>query len=127
MTIFSLMGGADVHVPEGLNVEVTDFAFMGGNDVDMRDSRPDPGGPVLHLRLISIMGGTNVRRGRKKTRARAAGRAAARTTAAAQLDRRPGEEEEPDLEREHGEHDRGDEDFVERAQPRPLRAPAARC
>jgi hypothetical protein len=68
MTIFSLMGGSDVHVPEGLNVEVTDFAFMGGNDVDVRDSLPDPGGPVLHLRLISIMGGTNVRRGRRRTR-----------------------------------------------------------
>jgi Domain of unknown function (DUF1707) len=69
MTIFSLMGGAEVRVPEGLNLEVTDFAFMGGNDVDVRDAEPDPGGPVLHLRLISIMGGTTVRRGRKLTRA----------------------------------------------------------
>jgi hypothetical protein len=69
LTIFSLMGGADVYVPEGLNVEVSDFAFMGGNEVDIHDSRPDPGGPVLRLRLISIMGGANIHRGRKKTRA----------------------------------------------------------
>ena len=68
MIVFSLMGGSDIHVPDGLNLEITDFAFMGGNDIDVRDNRPDPGGPVLHLKLISIMGGTNVRRGRKKTR-----------------------------------------------------------
>ena len=31
ITVFALMGGADIRVPEGLNVELTDFAFMGGN------------------------------------------------------------------------------------------------
>ena len=66
------MGGADIRVPDGLNVEVSDFALMGGNGVDIGDSRPDPGGPTLHLRLISIMGGTDVKRGRRKTRASAA-------------------------------------------------------
>lgn len=69
LTVFSLMGGSDIRVPEGLNVEVSDFAFMGGNGVDIGDSRPDPGGPTLRLRLISIMGGTDVKRGRKLSRA----------------------------------------------------------
>ena len=69
LTVFSLMGGADIRVPDGLNVEVSDFALMGGNGVDIGDPRPDPGGPVLRLRLISIMGGSDVKRGRKKTRA----------------------------------------------------------
>ena len=69
LTVFSLMGGAEIHVPDGLNVEVTDFAFMGGNKVDIGDPRPDPGGPVLRLRLISIMGGSDVKRGRRKSRA----------------------------------------------------------
>jgi Domain of unknown function (DUF1707)/Cell wall-active antibiotics response 4TMS YvqF len=69
LTIFSLMGGADVYVPEGLNVEISEFALMGGNEVDVRAARPDPGGPVLRLRLVSIMGGTNIHRGRKRTRA----------------------------------------------------------
>jgi hypothetical protein len=69
LTVFSLMGGADIRVPDGLNVEISDFAFMGGNDVDIGDPRPDTGGPVVHLRLISIMGGSDVKRGRKKTRA----------------------------------------------------------
>ena len=69
LTVFSLMGGADIYVPDGLNVEVSDFALMGGNTVHIGDPRPDPGGPVLRLRLISIMGGTDVKRGRRKSRA----------------------------------------------------------
>ena len=69
LRVFSLMGGSNIRVPDGLNVEVSDFALMGGNAVDIGDPRPDPGGPVLHLRLISIMGGTDVKRGRRKPRA----------------------------------------------------------
>jgi hypothetical protein len=69
MTVFSLMGGADVRVPEGLNVECSEFAFMGGNGIKLGDNRPTPGGPTLKLRVISIMGGTDVKRGRKLSRA----------------------------------------------------------
>ncbi len=68
MRVFSLMGGSDVWVPEGLNVEVSEFAFMGGNELRVEDARTDPGGPLLRLRLVSVMGGTTVRRGRKRSR-----------------------------------------------------------
>ena len=68
LTVFSLMGGADIYVPEGLNVEVSDVAIMGGNDVALGNPAPTPGGPTLRLRLISIMGGTDVTRGRKRSR-----------------------------------------------------------
>ena len=69
ITVVALMGGADIRVPDGLNVEVSDFAFMGGNGTDLGDERPDPGGPTLRINLISIMGGIDVKRGRKLTRA----------------------------------------------------------
>jgi hypothetical protein len=69
ITVFALMGGADIRVPEGLNVEFSEFAFMGGNGADLGDEHPDPGGPTLRLKVISIMGGTDVKRGRKLTRA----------------------------------------------------------
>jgi len=68
LTVFSLMGGADIYVPEGLNVEVSDVAIMGGNDLALGNPAPTPGGPTLRLRLISIMGGTDVTRGRKRSR-----------------------------------------------------------
>ncbi|WCB93844.1 hypothetical protein DSM104299_02564 [Baekduia alba] len=67
--IISIMGGADVWVPEGLDVQVTQFALMGGNDVKLGRERPVPGGPTVHLKLFSLMGGTDVKRGRKLTRA----------------------------------------------------------
>jgi hypothetical protein len=69
ITMVSFMGGGDIRVPEGLNVEFSDFAFMGGNNSTLGEERPDPGGPTLRLRVISIMGGTDVKRGRKLSRA----------------------------------------------------------
>jgi hypothetical protein len=69
VTVFSLMGGASIRVPEGLNVEVSNFAIMGGNDADIGVERPDPGGPTLRIKLISIMGGSDIKRGRKLSRA----------------------------------------------------------
>ena len=69
ITVFSLLGGAEVSVPDGLNVEVSQFALLGGNDVELGPSHPDPGGPVVRIRMISILGGSDVQRGRKLTRA----------------------------------------------------------
>jgi hypothetical protein len=69
ITVVAIMGGADIRVPDGVNVEVSDFAFMGGNGTDIGDERPDPGGPTLRINLISIMGGIDLKRGRKLTRA----------------------------------------------------------
>lgn len=69
ITVFSLMGGGNIRVPEHLNVELSDFSFMGGNNAQLGDERPDPGGPTLRLRLISIMGGNDVKRGRRLSRA----------------------------------------------------------
>lgn len=68
ITVFALLGSAEIRVPEGLNVELSEFAFMGGNNADLGDEMPDPGGPVLRLRVISILGGTDVKRGRRLSR-----------------------------------------------------------
>jgi hypothetical protein len=69
MTVFALMGGSTIRVPEGLNVQASEFAFMGGNGIELGNELPDPGGPTLHIKVISIMGGTDIKRGRKLTRA----------------------------------------------------------
>jgi hypothetical protein len=68
MTVWAVMGGADIRVPDGLNVELSEFAIMGGNSAELGTERPDPGGPTLRLKVISIMGGIDVKRGRKLTR-----------------------------------------------------------
>ena len=74
LTVFSLMGGAEIRVPEGLNVEVSELrASWAATASTSATSQPDPGGPVLHVRLFSIMGGTDV-----TPRAQAARRRSAR-------------------------------------------------
>ncbi len=67
--VFSLMGGSEIRVPDGLNVEVSDFALMGGNDSRVGVERPDPGGPLVRIRMVSLMGGSTLKRGRKLSRA----------------------------------------------------------
>jgi hypothetical protein len=65
IVVFSLMGGSDIVVPEGVHVELSGFAFMGANDLKLGDAQtPPPGAPVVRVRAWSIMGGTDVRRKR---------------------------------------------------------------
>jgi hypothetical protein len=69
LRVVTIMGGADIHVPEGLNVDVSEIAIMGGNDIRLGEARPDPGGPTLHIKMFTLMGGSDVTRGRRLTRA----------------------------------------------------------
>jgi Domain of unknown function (DUF1707)/Cell wall-active antibiotics response 4TMS YvqF len=65
--VFSLMGGSDIVVPDGVHVELSGFAFMGGNALKLRDAPPPPpGAPVVRVRAYSIMGGTDVKRARRR-------------------------------------------------------------
>jgi Domain of unknown function (DUF1707) len=68
LKVVSVLGGAEITLPTGMNVAVSEVAILGGNEVEIADEQPDPGGPVVHLRLISILGGAEVRRGPKLTR-----------------------------------------------------------
>jgi hypothetical protein len=62
--VFSLMGGSNIVVPDGVNVELGGFAFMGGNDLKTKaGARPQPGAPSVRVRAYSVMGGTDVRSG----------------------------------------------------------------
>jgi hypothetical protein len=67
--VIAFMGGSTVYVPEGLDVTVSEVAIMGANGVKLGDDRPLPGGPTVHVRLISIMAGSDVRRGPRLSRA----------------------------------------------------------
>jgi hypothetical protein len=68
ITVISLLGGSDIVVPEGVHVELSSFAFLGGDELKLDGPEPPPGAPVVHVRTISILGGTDVktRRGRKR-------------------------------------------------------------
>jgi uncharacterized protein DUF1707/cell wall-active antibiotic response 4TMS protein YvqF len=67
--VFSLMGGSDIVVPDGVHVELSGFALLGGNDLRLEDAPPPPpSAPVVRVRAYSVMGGTDVKRARPRTR-----------------------------------------------------------
>ena len=68
ITVVSVMGGSEISVPEGVRVETSRFALMGGNDVKLGPERPAGDAPVLRIKLIAIMGGNELFRGKKKSR-----------------------------------------------------------
>jgi hypothetical protein len=53
----SVMGGINIIVPEGLDVDVSGFSIMGGRNVRVRSGK---GRQTLHIRAYAIMGGLNV-------------------------------------------------------------------
>lgn len=68
LNVYSVMGGAEIRVPDGVRVQVSKFAFMAGNDVRLGDQPSRPGDPLIRIRLVSIMGAGKVRAGRKPSR-----------------------------------------------------------
>jgi hypothetical protein len=62
------MGAVSVTVPEGVSVELSGFALMGGNSGPDDRVPPLPNSPIVRVRAFSLMGGVVVER--KKSRAR---------------------------------------------------------
>ena len=57
----AVMGGVDVIVPEGIEVELTGFPIMGGKHMKVADVPILPGSPRVVVRAFPIMGGVTVR------------------------------------------------------------------
>lgn len=66
--VFSFMGGSDIVVPEDVHVELSSFAFLGGDAFKLERDDPPPGAPVVHVRAYSFLGGNDVKttRGRRR-------------------------------------------------------------
>lgn len=62
--VFAFWGGVDIKVPRTWVVRTTGLPLLGGweNSTDA----PPNGGPVLDVRLVTIMGGAEVRHGKRK-------------------------------------------------------------
>ena len=68
INVFTLMGGCEIRVPDGAEVQVSKFALLGGHEVRLGSKAPPPGAPVIRIRMVSVMGGGEIRRGRKRRR-----------------------------------------------------------
>lgn len=61
LNVFTLMGGVEIVVPPGVQVEMNGIALMGGFDEKLRaDAPPAPGSPVLRIGGFAMMGGVEV-------------------------------------------------------------------
>jgi Domain of unknown function (DUF1707)/Cell wall-active antibiotics response 4TMS YvqF len=67
VNVVSIMGGTNVVVPEGVQVELTGIALMGGKSYRPGKSPPSPGAPVVRVRAFGLMGGVSVITKRDKT------------------------------------------------------------
>ena len=63
--VFALMGGVDIKVPEGVNVEMAGIPILGGITNKAHDNG-SPDAPTIRIRAFVIMGGIDVTVKRKK-------------------------------------------------------------
>ena len=56
VNVFTLMGGANVYVPDTVEVDVGGFSLMGGH-TEVGRERTRPGAPLVRVRAFNIMGG----------------------------------------------------------------------
>ncbi len=60
--VFTLWGGVEIIVPDGVRVDIVGMAFMGGFQVRGGGVSDDPHAPVLRVSGLAVMGGVDVRR-----------------------------------------------------------------
>jgi class 3 adenylate cyclase len=61
ITAVAFWGGVKIVVPEGIDVQLEGFSFMGGRDLKLRDVPIVPGSPRIRVRAYAVMGGIEIR------------------------------------------------------------------
>jgi class 3 adenylate cyclase len=61
ITAIAFWGGIEIIVPEGFDVELRGFSFMGGRSLRLRDVPIVPGSPRIIVRGFAVMGGIEVK------------------------------------------------------------------
>src|SRR6266849_2985910 len=56
LTVISIMGGANIYVPDTVEVEVSGFSLMGGDTEYGAPRPPRPGAPLVRIRSYNLMG-----------------------------------------------------------------------
>ena len=58
----AIMGGANIYIPDSVELDVGGFSLMGGNTEYGVERPPRPGAPVIRLRTWNLMGGATIYR-----------------------------------------------------------------
>jgi hypothetical protein len=59
VNVFTLMGGANIYIPDSIELEVGGFSLMGGN-TETGTERLRPGAPMVRVRAYNLMGGVTI-------------------------------------------------------------------
>jgi class 3 adenylate cyclase len=113
ITAVAFMGGISVIVPEGIDVHLDGFSFMGGKDAKLAPVPLLPGAPRVRVTAFCLMGGVDVK-SKKPVAVLRAARDAKRALDRERRDRRKLEQEERHLERRRRELDRKNRDMLGR-------------
>jgi hypothetical protein len=62
LNLVAIMGGANVYVPDSVDLDVRGFSLMGGHEEIGREISPRPGAPVIRIRVYNLMGGASIYR-----------------------------------------------------------------
>jgi class 3 adenylate cyclase len=90
ITAVAFWGGIDITVPEGFDVELRGFSFMGGRDLKLRDVPIVPGSPRIVVNGFAVMGGIDV-----KSRPNRSSKRLAKRTARRELPAEPAADTDP--------------------------------
>ena len=60
LNLTAIMGGANIYIPDSVEVEVGGFSLMGGNTEIGSQRPPRPGAPLIRLRTYNLMGGATI-------------------------------------------------------------------
>jgi hypothetical protein len=72
VTVVSVLGSADLLVPEGIEVELTGVPVLGDKSMRLADVDPIPGAPRIRVRAFPLLGSVSVRSKRSRPRPRPA-------------------------------------------------------
>ncbi|MGH3186072.1 MAG: DUF1707 SHOCT-like domain-containing protein [Streptosporangiaceae bacterium] len=62
LNLFAVMGGANIYLPDSVDLEVGGFSLMGGHEEIGSQRSARPGAPVVRIRIYNLMGGATVYR-----------------------------------------------------------------
>jgi len=60
LNLVAVMGGANIYIPDSVEVDVGGFSLLGGNTEVGSERPPRPGAPVIRLRTYNLMGGATI-------------------------------------------------------------------
>jgi len=62
LNLFAIMGGANIYVPDSVDLDVGGFSLMGGHEEVGRELSPRPGAPLIRIRVYNLMSGATIYR-----------------------------------------------------------------